>query len=177
VPQKSSAPAVPHTSLSLPASHASTAEAQVSLAEEQQCAVSLVNELLGRAGLARMLDPQTLKVIIGEGNWISFSFQMHRGADHSSLDVSKTLRRTAGKAQEGKSTKSVWFRGEGAPSLHFEVIPAERLGEILVQGHVDAADPKGHPAAHFFRDFLPSHGLGTHPTPSKLLATLPAEPK
>jgi hypothetical protein len=177
VSEKLSAPTVPHTSLSLPASHAAAVEGHATLAEEQQCAVSLVNELLGRVGLARMLDPQTVKVIIGEGNWISFSFQMHRGADHSSLDVSKTLRRTAGKAQEGKSTKSVWFRGEGAPSLHFEVIPAERLGEILVQGHVDAADPKGHPAAHFFRDFLPSHGLGTHPTPSKLLATLPAEPK
>jgi hypothetical protein len=174
VPEKLSATIAPH---SLPESHAPAGGAKALLAEEQQCAASVVDELLNRAGLARMLDPQTMKVIIGEGNWISFSFQMHRGADHSSLDVSKTLRRTAGKAQQGKSTKSVWFRSTGVPSLHFEVIPAERLGEILVQGHVDAADPKTHPVAHVFRDFLPSHGLGTHPTPRKLLATLPAGSK
>jgi hypothetical protein len=146
--------------------------ADVRVREEHECAISVVSQLLARTGLSRMLDPQTLKVIVGEGNWISFSFQMQRGADHSSLDVSKTLRRTAGKPQQGKSGKSVWFRSAGLPSLHFEVIPAERLGEIFVQGHVDAADPKRHPVAHLFRDFLPAHGVGTHPAPGKLLATI-----
>jgi hypothetical protein len=158
--------------IKFPAARAVATRVEARVGAEQDCAVSVVNQLLTRAGLSRVLDPQTLQVIVGAGNWISFSFQMHRGADHSSLDVSKTLRRTSGKAQQGKSSKSVWFRSEGLPSLHFEVIPAERLGEILVQGHVDAADPKGHPAAHFFRDFLPSHGLGTHPTPANLLAAL-----
>jgi hypothetical protein len=177
MPEKSSATIAPHIGIGLPGTHSPAVEANSLASEEQRCAVSVVDELLNRAGLSRMLDPQTMKVIVGEGNWISFSFQMHRGADHSSLDVSKTLRRTAGKAQQGKSTKSVWFRGTGNPSLHFEVIPAERLGEILVQGHVDAADPKSHPVAHLFRDFLPSHGLGTHPAPRKLLAMLPAESK
>jgi hypothetical protein len=139
---------------------------------EHECAVAVVSELFSRAGLSRMLDPQSLKVTVGKGNWISFSFQMQRGADHSSLDLSKLLRRTSRKPQEGKSRKSAWFRSEGVPSLHFEVVPAERLGEIFVQGHVDAADPKGHSIAHVFRDYLPAHGVGTHPSPKKLLAML-----
>ena len=144
-------------------------------AEQQGCAVAVVTQLLHRAGLSRMLDPQTFSVIVGEGNWISFSFQMRRGADHSSLDLSKSLRRTSGKPQQSNARKSAWFRSEGFPSLHFEVIPAERLGEIFVRGHVDAADPKKHPVAHLFRDYLPAHGLGTHPTPAKLLATMKPE--
>src|SRR5271154_5851864 len=137
----------------------------------QECASAVVNELLARAGLLKMVDAPTLAVIVGEGNWISFSFQMPRGADHSSFDLSKSLRRTSGKPQQGKSRKSSWFRSEGFPSLHFEVIPAERLGEIFVRGHVDAADPKGHFVAHLFRDYLPAHGFGTHPSPENLLAT------
>lgn len=141
-------------------------------AEQQACAVAVVSELLNRAGLSRILEPQTFSVIVGEGNWISFSFQMQRGADHSSLDQSMALRRTSGKPQQSNARKSAWFRGEGFPSLHFEVIPAERLGEIFVRGHVDAADPKKHPVAHLFRDYLPAHGLGTHPTPAKLLSSM-----
>jgi hypothetical protein len=139
---------------------------------EEESAIVIVKQLFGNVGLSRMLDPQTLKVIVGKGNWISFSFQMQRGADHSSLDLSKLLRRTSGKPQEGKSRKSAWFRSEGLPSLHFEVIPAERLGEIFVQGHVDTADPQKHPIAHLLRDYLPAHGVGTHPSPKKLLAML-----
>lgn len=150
----------------------SDAGADARTGDHQSCAVAVVNQLLNRAGLSRMLDPQTLKIVLGGGNWISFSFQMQRGADHSSLDLSPSLRRTSGKPQQGKSRKSAWFRSEGLPSLHFEVIPAERLGEIFVQGHVDAADPKRHPVAHLFRDYLPAHGVGTHPSPEKLLAML-----
>jgi hypothetical protein len=146
-------------------------------AEQQECAVAVVTQLLQRAGLSRMLEPQSFSVIVGEGNWISFSFQMQRGADHSSLDLSKTLRRTSGKPQQSNARKSAWFRSEGFPSLHFEVIPAERLGEIFVRGHVDAADPKKHPVAHFFRDYLPAHGLGTHPTPAKMLSTMKSDSK
>src|ERR1700735_1415667 len=52
-------------------------------AEQQGCAVAVVTQLLHRAGLSRMLDPQTFSVIVGEGNWISFSFIMRWGADHS----------------------------------------------------------------------------------------------
>jgi hypothetical protein len=146
-------------------------------AEQQQCAVAVVTELLYRAGLSRILDPKTFSVIVGEGNWISFSFQMQRGADHSSLDQSTSLRRTSGKPQQSNARKSAWFRSVGFPSLHFEVIPAERLGEISVRGHVDAADPKKHPVAHLFRDFLPALGLGTHPAPAKLLATMKPQSK
>lgn len=145
-------------------------DADIVIDRQARCAVSLVQQLLERTGLARMLEPQTLNVIVGQGNWISFSFQMQRGADHSSLDVSKNLRRTKGQAQLGKSYKSVWFRSTGIPSLHFEVIPAERLGDIFVRGHVDAADPTGHPVAHLLRDYLPAHGVGSHPTPEALLA-------
>lgn len=140
--------------------------------DQLTCAIAVVNHLLHRAGLSRMLDAATLKVTVGGGNWISFSFQMPRGADHSSLDLSKELRRTSARPVQGKSEQSAWFRSEGFPSLHFEVIPAERLGEIFVRGHVDAADPKGHFMAHLFRDYLPAHGMGTHPSPEKLLAML-----
>jgi|SRR5450631_955735 hypothetical protein len=170
VPQKFSTMLTDH--VTLPTSHSGAVDTGARMREEQECAASVVNQLLNRAGLSRMLDSQTLKVVVGKGNWISFSFQMQRGADHSSLDVSKTLRRSSGKPQQGKSLKSSWFRSEGLPSLHFEVIPAERLGEILVQGHVDAADPKRHPVAHLFQDYLPAHGIGTHPSAEKLLATL-----
>lgn len=146
-------------------------------AEQHECAIAVVTELLHRVGLSRLLDPQTFSVTVGEGNWISFSFQMQRGADHSSIDQSTSLRRTSGKPQQSNARKSAWFRSVGFPSLHFEVIPAERLGEIFVRGHVDAADPKRHPIAHLFRDFLPAHGLGTHPTASKLLATMKPQSK
>jgi hypothetical protein len=169
VPQKSSATLTENAGV--PANHPGV-EADARARDNQTCAVALVKELFDRAGLSRMLDPQTLKVLVGEGNWISFSFQMRRGSDHSSVDLSQTLRRTSGKPQQGKSSKSSWFRSAGLPSLHFEVIPAERLGEIFVQGHVDAADPKGHPIAHLFKDYLPAHGLGTHPSPEKLLELL-----
>jgi len=135
-------------------------------------AIVVVDHLLHRTGLSRMLDAPSLSVSVGDGNWISFSFQMQRGADHSSLDISKALRRTSAKPAQGKSGQSAWFRSEGFPSLHFEVIPAERLGEIFVRGHVDTADPKGHFVAHLFRDYLPAHGMGTHPSPEKLLAML-----
>ena len=146
-------------------------------AEQHECAIAVVTELLHRVGLSRLLDPQTFSVTVGEGNWISFSFQMQRGADHSSLDQSTSLRRTSGKPQQSNARKSAWFRSVGFPSLHFEVIPAERLGEIFVRGHVDAADPKKHPIAHLFRDFLPAHGLGTHPTAAKLLTTMKPQSK
>jgi hypothetical protein len=139
---------------------------------QRECALTVVNQLLDRAGMLRMFEPGSLEVILGDGNWVSFSFQLQRGADYSSLNVSKTLRCTSGKNTGGKSSKSVWFRSEGVPSLHFQVIPAERLGEIFVRGHVDAADPKTHPVAHLFRDYLPAHGVGTHPTPEKLLAAM-----
>jgi hypothetical protein len=158
--------------LSPPAVRTAVAAAGQSGAGQQECAVAVVSQLLYRAGLSRMFNPQTFRVIVGQGNWISFSFQMQRGADHSSFDLSKSLRRTSGKPQQSNSRKSAWFRSEGFPSLHFEVIPAERLGEICVRGHVDAADPKKHPVAHLFRDYLPAHGVGRHPSPAKLLAAM-----
>jgi len=167
VPDKNAAALVGHIE---PADGPTISDDDIAIDRQARCAVAVVRQLLERIGLSRMLEPQTLNVIVGEGNWISFSFQMQRGADHSSLDLAKTLRRTQGKAQQGKSYKSVWFRSKGLPSLHFEVIPAERLGDIFVQGHVDAADPTGHPIAHLLRDYLPAHGVGTHPTPEMLLA-------
>jgi hypothetical protein len=164
--------ATPSELVSLPKDRSAAAGTGRRGAEQQECALAVVSQLLHRAGLSRMLDLQTFSVIVGQGNWISFSFQMQRGADHSSLDLSKSLRRTSGKPQQSNARKSAWFRSEGFPSLHFEVIPAERLGEIFVRGHVDAADPKKHPVAHLFRDYLPAHGVGTHPTPAKLLAAM-----
>ncbi|HEY0703192.1 MAG TPA: hypothetical protein VGD60_10525 [Candidatus Acidoferrales bacterium] len=140
----------------------------------QDCAVSVVRELLSTCGLARMIEPESLEVLVGDGNWISFSFQIQRGADHNSIELVKVLRRTSGKASQSNARKSAWFRSTGMPSLHFQVIPAERLGEIYVRGHVDAADPLGHPVAHLVRDYLPAHGIGTHPTPDQILAMLPA---
>ena len=144
----------------------------ITLDRQERCASAVVQQLFERTGLARLLDPKTLNVVVGQGNWISFSFEMQRGADHTSLDSSHALRRASRKPEPGRPLVSSWFRSLGKPSLHFEVIPAARLGESRVQGHVDAADPKRHPVAHFLTDYLPAHGIGKHPTPECLLAQL-----
>ena len=144
----------------------------ITLDRQERCAAAVVQQLFERTGLVRILDPKTLNVVVGQGNWISFSFEMQRGADHTSLDSSHALRRASRKPEPGRSLVSSWFRSLGKPSLHFEVIPAARLGEIRVEGHVDAADPKRHPVAPFLTDYLPAHGIGKHPTPESLLAQL-----
>ena len=48
----------------------------ITLDRQERCASAVVQQLLDRTGLARMLDPKTLNVVVGQGNWISFSFEM-----------------------------------------------------------------------------------------------------
>jgi hypothetical protein len=134
---------------------------------QQRCAIAVVRQLLERTGMAALLDGESLRVTVGGGNWISFAVAMPAGAETTAVDELETLRRGG----RGKSDDARWYRSKGFPSLHFEFFAGERL----VRGHVDAADPTRHPIAHLVRDYLPAHGVGTHPTPDALLSTLAAK--
>ncbi len=129
--------------------------------------MAVVQQLLERTGITALVDGESLRVMVGEGNWISFSAAMRTGADAAALDGLKELRRGG----RGKSGDARWYRSRGFPSLHFEFFAAERL----VRGHVDAADPTRHPVAHLVRDYLPAHGVGRHPAPDALLSTMAAK--
>jgi hypothetical protein len=133
---------------------------------QERCATATVQQLLERAGIAALVEGQSLRVMVGGGNWISFSAEIRAGADVGALDGLETLRR----GRRGKSQDSRWYRSKGFPSLHFEFFSFERPAQV--RGHVDAADPARHPIAHLVRDYLPAHGVGTHPTPEALLGMM-----
>jgi hypothetical protein len=131
-----------------------------------RCAAAVVQQLLERTGLAARMEPGSLRVLVGDGNWISFSLEMRASTDVISLDAVRKLRRG------GKSGESVWYRSKGIPSLHFEILAAVPGEALKGRGHVDAADPTRHPIAHLIQDYLPAHGVGTHPTPEALLGMM-----
>jgi hypothetical protein len=139
---------------------------------QRRCAAEVVKQLLERTGLAASVDGESLRVNVGDGNWISFSFEMKAGENALSLMATKKLRRGGGKSENGKSGKAVWCRSKGFPSLHFQVQAAGRAEAFQIRGHVDAADPTRHPIAHLVRDYLPAHGVGTHPTAEALLGMM-----
>jgi hypothetical protein len=129
--------------------------------------LAIVQRLLERTGLGALVESESLRVTVGGGNWISFSVALSAGVGPGALDELRTLRR----GRRAKAADSRWYRSKGFPSLHFEFFPVDRT----VRGHVDAADPIGHPIAHIVRDYLPAHGVGTHPTPEALLSMMGAE--
>ncbi len=139
---------------------------------QRRCAAAVVKQLLERTGLAASVDGESLRVNVGGGNWISFSFEMKVGENGSSMVGSKKIRRSGGKAENGKSGGAVWYRSKGFPSLHFQVLSGVRGDAFEVRGHVDTADPTRHPIAHLVRDYLPAHGVGTHPTAEALLGMM-----
>jgi hypothetical protein len=126
--------------------------------------MAVVQQLLERTGIAASVESESLRVTVGRGNWISFYCRLKLSVTR--FEASKKLRR-------GENTGvSVWYRSKGFPSLHFEVRDVAGPEGLELGGHVDAADPIRHPIAHLVRDYLPTHGWGTHPTPDALLSTM-----
>jgi hypothetical protein len=146
-------------------------ERPAELREPIDFARSLVIELLGRTGLGfeRMLDPRTLRVIVGGGNWISFECALFDSLAKSAQALAGSLpERERGRilGLEKSLERKVWFRTAGRPSLHYFVEMKD--GRLRLRGHVDAAAPRKHPLRHLVRDYLPAHGIGVHPEPERL---------
>jgi hypothetical protein len=140
-------------------------------------AAAVVECLLRETDLLQFVDGDSLTATVGAGNWISWSFQLHRATIDPASTISK-LWNGSGKLSFRRcwprAGKFAWFRSTGLPSLHFEVVPSTsryRNG-AFVQGHVDAANPWSHPWKHLVEDYLPSLGIGRHPEPREILQSL-----
>lgn len=146
-------------------------ERPAQLREPIDYARSLVCELFARngMGLEWMVDPQSLRVIIGDGNWISwecdFLERLRKSAEVLAAGFEQPVRARVLKLDKSLARK-VWFRTVGRPSLHYFI--EARDGAMRLRGHVDAAAPKRHPLRHFVEDYMPAHGVGTHPTAQQL---------
>jgi hypothetical protein len=120
-------------------------------------------------GLERMVDPQSLRVIIGGGNWISFECDFWpaiRGSAEALAPGFKEPIRSRILKLGTSLERKVWFRTAGKPSLHYFIEVKD--GALRIRGHVDAAAPRQHPLRHLFQDYLPAHGVGSHPTAQQL---------
>ena len=131
----------------------------------------LVADLFTGSLLQDVLDPATLRVVIGEGNWISYecSFWEYLKCDRESLKPClkpAALRKVLRLARAPH--RRAWFRTRTKPSLHYFIYIEE--SRLKLKGHVDAAAPLAKPFVHLFDDYLPAHGFGTHPTPEELWA-------
>ncbi len=139
---------------------------------ERSCAEHLVRRLLERAGLRRLIRDETLAISIGDGHWVSYECDLVLGAETALDEIA--LRANQSSAMRLKRSvragDTCWFRSEGAPSLHFQIV---RDGDVLrCRGHVDAAHPWTNPLRHLIYDYLPARGIGTHPAASELLAKM-----
>jgi hypothetical protein len=146
-------------------------ERPASLSAPIDYARRLVADLLTTSCLNEVLDPSALRVIIGEGNWISYecSFWDYLKCDSQSLRPClkpAALRKIL--ALTGAQDRRAWFRMRTGPSLHYFVYLEEGL--LKLKGHIDAAAPLAKPFVHLVHDYLPAHGIGTHPTPQQLWA-------
>jgi hypothetical protein len=146
-------------------------ERPAELREPIDFARAAVCELFARngMGLEWMVDPQSLRAIIGDGNWISFEcdFLAPIGASTAALapGFDEPVRGRILKLDKSLARK-VWFRTAGRPSLHYFI---EKNNDVLrIRGHVDAAAPRRHPLRHLLQDYMPAHGVGTHPTAQQL---------
>jgi hypothetical protein len=122
-----------------------------------------------RAGLQLLVADATLAISIGEGNWVSYQCEL-------AMDPGATLDEIARRANQSSEVRlkrgakrgdSRWFRSEGAPSLHFQVV--RDAGALRCRGHVDAAHPRTNPLVHLIYDYLPARGIGAHPAAPELL--------
>ncbi len=145
---------------------------------DQHCAEQLVRSLFARAGMLPLTVDSTLAVSIGDGNWISYMCDCAAETRDAS-DPAATLDEFAGRANESGEVRlrrsarrgdASWFRTEGAPSLHFQIVRDDEKWRC--RGHVDAAHPLTHPVSHLIFDYLPARGIGTHPRASKLLSKM-----
>jgi hypothetical protein len=146
-------------------------EVPASLSEPIDYARRLVAALFTGSLLSDVLDPATLRVIIGEGNWISYecSFWEYLKCDRQSLKSSlepSALRKIV-RLAHGPDRRT-WFRSRTKPSLHYFIYLEQ--GRLKLKGHVDAAAPRKNPYVHLVDDYLPAHGIGTHPTAEQLWA-------
>ena len=146
-------------------------ERPAELREPIDFARAVVCELFARngMGLEWMVDPQSLRVIIGDGNWISFEcdFLEPIGASAATLapGFDEPVRGRILRLDMSLERK-VWFRTAGRPSLHYFI---EKKNDVCrIRGHVDAAAPRRHPLRHLLRDYMPAHGIGRHPTAQQL---------
>lgn len=146
-------------------------ERPASLSEPIDYARRLVADLFTGSKLHELLEPSTLRVIIGEGNWISYecSFWSYIECDAQSLkwcfepaEMRKVLRLARA------PHRRAWFRSRTRPSLHYFIYLDE--GRLKLKGHVDAAAPLAKPFVHLVHDYLPAHGIGAHPTAEELWA-------
>jgi hypothetical protein len=146
-------------------------------ASEDDSAGVVVEYLLRETDLLQLADRDSLRVSVGAGNWISWSIRLHPATMDPATTISK-LWNASGELSFRRcwprAGKYAWFRSTGAPSLHFEVVPATSRdrNRALVQGHVDAANPWSHPRKHLVEDYLPSLGIGRHPGPREMLQSL-----
>lgn len=138
---------------------------------------AVVEYLLRETDLLQLVERDSLRVTVGAGNWISWSFRLHPATIEPATTIAK-LWNASGKLSFRRSWpragKSAWFRSTGAPSLHFEVYagtPSDR-NRAFVRGHVDAANPWSHLRKHLVEDYLPSVGIGRHPDPDEMLRLL-----
>jgi hypothetical protein len=155
-------------------------ERPAELREPVDFARAVVIELFARNGmdLERMVDPRTLRVIIGEGNWISFECDfwpaIRGSAEALAPGFHEPVRSRILKLNKSLERK-VWFRTAGQPSLHYFI---EKKNDVLrIRGHVDAAAPRRHPLRHLLQDYMPAHGVGTHPTAQQLWERLVSSAK
>jgi hypothetical protein len=146
-------------------------ERPAELREPIDFARAVVCELFARngMGLEWMIDPQSLRVIIGDGNWISFECDflepIGTSAEALAAGFERPVRGRILKLDESLSRK-VWFRTAGRPALHYFI--DKKNGALRIRGHVDAAAPRRHPLRHLLQDYMPAHGFGTHPTAEQL---------
>jgi hypothetical protein len=126
---------------------------------ELECAKQVVRILFEKTGLATILREAPV-VIVGKGNWISFSAPHPVPSEVLLKLTAPTGKRTFA---PGSFSRSRSARSKTSPSLHLTNLDS---GGIL-QGHVDAYYWPKHPLAHFFEYLRRKTTL-----PSDLLVTL-----
>jgi hypothetical protein len=152
--------------------HPAVASAPSEILEPIDYARKLVTALLPATGLMPAIDPRTLHVFIGEGNWISYECSFYPHPENSCSGRAGVLNASVAKRLdriERSQKKLAWFRTRTRPSLHFCI--AFKDGHFALKGHVDAAAPGRNPLVHLVHDYLPAHGIGEHPTPRELWVT------
>ncbi len=144
-------------------------ERPAKLSEPIDFARRLVADLFTGSLLSDVLDPATLRVIIGEGNWISYecSFWEYLQCDRESLKpcVKPAALRKILRLADAPH-RHAWFRSSTKPSLHYFIYLED--GRLKLKGHVDAAAPRKNLFVHLLHDYLPARGIGTHPAAEQL---------
>jgi hypothetical protein len=145
--------------------------------DEEECARLVVRSLLDQTKLTQFVNESSLEVSVGGGNWISYSFHLIPRATMPMEGILRFWKASGVRLLRRRwkpAGNSPWFRSSGVPSLHFQLLldDPQRGRGGAVHGHVDAADPWGHPVRHLLRDYLPTHGIGAHSTPREIWSVM-----